>query len=77
MTFEPFGVSISSKSFVPFVTILIVAPESAQASSLDGVLKIEKELAVVIGGDGVVLLAIQLESIILLTTLSVHEEERL
>ena len=58
ITFGPFGVFISSKSFVPFVTILIIAPESAQASSLDRVLKIEKELAVAIGGDDVVLLAI-------------------
>ena len=61
MTLGLLGVSVSSNNFAPFVTMLLVTPESAQASSFDGELKVAKDFAVVMGMDYVVVvLEIQL-----------------
>ena len=54
ITLGPFGVVVSFNNVVAFVTMLMVAPESAQASSFEGELKAANELAVVMGIDDVV-----------------------
>ena len=49
ITLGPLGVFVSFNNIVPFVTMLMVVPESAHASSFDGELKPANELAVVMG----------------------------
>ena len=52
ITLGPFGVSTSLFNFTSFFTILMVAPESAHASSLLSLLNTENWFAVATGIDG-------------------------
>ena len=60
ITFGPFGVSVSFNNYVPFVTMLMVALELAQASSLDGKLKPAEDLAVAMGIEDAVVVLLEI-----------------